>query len=154
VAKRKLACEDSDVCFENGEVFDRDRPGNKLSFRQLVGLAHEQRVSLGERGFYATPNIHFNWDTGQGTPFYYYTNGCAAAEVLIDRLTGDVKVTRVDILMYFGKSINPAIDRGQVTGGFIQGMGWVTTECLRYSEAGALLSHSPTTYKVPNVTDV
>src|SRR5262249_41624913 len=77
-----------------------------------------------------------------------------AAEVLLDRFTGDVKVTRVDLLLDLGRSINPAIDRGQVIGGFVQGMGWATTEDLRYSAAGGLLSHSPTTYKVPNVTDV
>ncbi len=125
-----------------------------LTFQQLVRLAHEQRVSLGERGFFATPGIDFNWETGQGTPFRYYTSGCAAAEVLIDCCTGDVKVVRVDILMDIGRSINPAIDRGQVIGGFVQGLGWVTTEDLRYGAAGELLSHSPTTYKVPNVTDL
>src|SRR5207302_8257456 len=80
--------------------------------------------------------------------------GCAVAEVLIDVCTGDVKVTRVDMLVDFGRSINPGIDKGQAVGGFVQGMGWVTTEDLRYSEAGELLSHSPTTYKVPNVSDL
>jgi xanthine dehydrogenase large subunit len=98
--------------------------------------------------------VDFNRETGKGNPFLYYTNGCAAAEVLLDRFTGDVKVTRVDVLLDLGRSINPAIDRGQVIGGFVQGMGWATTEDLRYSEAGELLSHSPTTYKVPNVTDL
>jgi xanthine dehydrogenase large subunit len=117
-------------------------------------MAYEQRISLGERGFYATPGVDFNRETGKGNPFLYYTNGCAAAEVLIDRFTGAVKVLRVDMLMDLGRSINPGVDRGQVIGGFVQGMGWVTTEELRYSEAGALLSHSPTTYKVPIVTDL
>ena len=117
-------------------------------------MAYEQRVSLGERGHYATPGVDFNRETGKGSPFLYYTNGCAAAEVLIDRLTGDVKVTRVDLLMDLGRSINPGIDRGQVIGGFVQGMGWVTAEELKYSAKGALLSHSPTTYKVPNITDI
>jgi xanthine dehydrogenase large subunit len=144
----------TDMRFENGNVFDRRKPGAKVSFQVLVRHAHEQRVSLGERGFYATPDIDFNWDSGQGKPFYYYTSGCAVSEVLIDRLTGDVKVPRVDILLDLGRSINPAVDRGQVIGGFVQGMGWVTTEVLRYDQTGELWTHSPTTYKVPNVTDV
>jgi xanthine dehydrogenase large subunit len=157
VAARKLASEDpspAHVCFENAQVFDSRLPTAWLSFRELVGLAHEERINLGERGFFATPDIDFDWQTGKGTPFRYYTTGAAAAEVLIDAFTGDVKVTRVDLLLDLGRSINPAIDRGQVTGGFVQGMGWVTTECLRYSETGELLSHSPTTYKVPAVTDL
>ncbi len=142
------------VEFEDGFVFDRRQPAMRLSFTELVGMAYEQRVSLGERGHYATPGVDFNRENGKGSPFLYYTNGCAAAEVLIDRFTGDVKVTRVDLLMDLGRSINPGIDRGQVIGGFVQGMGWVTTEELKYSAKGALLSHSPTTYKVPNVTDI
>jgi xanthine dehydrogenase large subunit len=142
------------VRFENAQVFDSRLPTVRLSFRELVCLAHEQRINLGERGFFATPEIDFSWQTGRGTPFRYYTTGAAAAEVLIDAFTGDVKVTRVDLLLDLGRPINPAIDRGQVTGGFIQGMGWVTTEALRYSESGELLSHSPTTYKVPAVTDL
>jgi xanthine dehydrogenase large subunit len=140
--------------FAGGQVFDRRRPSVRLRFQELVAMAYEQRVSLGERGHYATPGVDFNRETGQGSPFLYYTNGAAAAEVVIDRFTGDVKVTRVDLLMDLGQSINPAIDRGQVIGGFVQGMGWVTTEALIYSPKGALQSHSPTTYKVPNVTDV
>jgi xanthine dehydrogenase large subunit len=142
------------VRFEDGRIFDSRRPGLALTFRELVGLAYEQRIDLGERGFYATPGVDFNRETGKGTPFLYYTNGCAVAEVIIDRFTGDVQVARVDLLIDIGQSINPGIDRGQVIGGFVQGMGWVTTEELRYSETGELLSHSPTTYKIPNVTDL
>jgi xanthine dehydrogenase large subunit len=142
------------VSFESGTVFDVRKPDVRLTFRELVRLAHEERVNLGERGFFATPDIGFDWQIGKGNPFRYYTCGCAVAEVLIDRYTGDVKVPRVDILMDLGRPINPAIDMGQVTGGFIQGMGWATTEALHYTSAGELLSHSPTTYKVPNVTDV
>jgi xanthine dehydrogenase large subunit len=142
------------VRFEKGHALDTRRPERRLSFRELVGLAYEQRVSLGERGFYATPGVDFNRETGKGNPFYYYTNGAAAAEVLIDRLTGELKVERVDLLIDIGMSLNPGIDRGQTVGGFVQGMGWVTTECLVYSDRGELLSHSPTTYKVPNVSDV
>jgi xanthine dehydrogenase large subunit len=152
-AKHFASSPAADLRFENGCVLDPET-GAKLCFQEVVRFAYDQRLSLGERGFYATPGIDFNWDTGQGQPFYYYTCGCAVSEVLIDRLTGEVKVPRVDILMDFGRSINPAIDRGQTVGGFVQGMGWVTTEDLRYGAAGELLSHSPTTYKVPNVTDV
>src|SRR5205085_1804925 len=95
-----------------------------VSFKEAVRLAHEQRIDLGARGFYATPGIDFDRETGQGTPFLYYTNGAAVAEVLIDRWLGDVQVQRVDLLMDLGRMINPAIDRGQVLGGFVQGMGW------------------------------
>ena len=112
------------------------------------------RVNLGERGFYATPGVDYNRETGKGHPFLYFTNGVACAEVLIDRFTGDLRVTRVDLLMDIGQSINPGIDRGQITGGFIQGMGWCTTEELMYSPTGELSSHSPTTYKIPNISDV
>jgi xanthine dehydrogenase large subunit len=161
VAARQLASPEdgleaspTHIAFENGSIFDRRQPTVKLGFRDLVRLAYEQRVNLGERGFYATPGVDFNRETGRGNPFLYYTNGCAVAEVRIDRFTGDVKVVRVDILMDLGRSINPAIDVGQVIGGFVQGMGWVTTEDLRYAPTGELLSHSPTTYKVPSVTDV
>ena len=127
------------------------RPGSRLGFRELVRLAYEDRVDLGARGFYATPGVDFNRETGRGNPFLYFTNGAAVSEVLIDRLTGELTVTRVDILMDIGRSLNPAIDRGQVIGGFVQGMGWVTTEELLYSEAGELLSHSPNNYKIPTV---
>ena len=140
--------------FADGLVFDRRRPAVQLGFTELVVMAYELRVSLGERGFYATPGVEFNRETGKGSPFLYYTNGAAVAEVEIDRFTGDLKVRRVDLLMDLGRSINPAIDRGQVIGGFVQGMGWVTTEDLRYDAKGTLLSHSPTTYKVPAVTDL
>ena len=104
--------------------------------------------------FYATPGIDFDRETGQGSPFLYYTNGAAVAEVLIDRWLGDVQVKRVDLLIDLGRMINPAIDRGQVIGGFVQGMGWVTTEALTFGPDGRLWSDSATTYKIPNVTDV
>jgi xanthine dehydrogenase large subunit len=135
-------------------VFDHRVPDKIIAFPDLVRQAYELRVSLGERGFYATPGVDFNRETGQGTPFLYFTNGVACSEVLIDRLTGEMKVARVDLLMDLGKSINPGIDRGQIVGGFVQGMGWVTTEELVYGPKGNLLSYSPTTYKIPAITDV
>jgi len=144
----------SHIRYENGQIFDTRRPEKRVSFVEMVKLAYLDRVDLGERGFYATPGVDFNWETGQGTPFLYFTTGCAVAEVLIDRFTGDLKVERLDVLMDIGKPINPGIDRGQITGAFVQGMGWVTTEELKFSESGELLSHSPTTYKIPNIQDI
>lgn len=142
-----------EVCYENREVYDARRPDARVPFATLVNLAHKDRVNLGERGFYATQGLSFDWETGTGSPFLYFTTGCAVSEVLIDRFTGELKVLRSDILMDIGRSINPGIDRGQITGAFIQGMGWVTTEELKYSADGELLSHSPTTYKIPNIQD-
>jgi xanthine dehydrogenase large subunit len=136
--------------FDRERVRDVRRPDQVLAFAELVRLAYDRRVDLGARGFYATPGIEFNRTTGRGNPFYYFTNGAAVSEVLIDRLTGELHVARVDILIDAGRSINTAIDRGQVVGGFIQGLGWVTTEELRYSERGELLTHSPNNYKIPS----
>jgi xanthine dehydrogenase large subunit len=128
--------------------------GKPVPFESLVKLAYEERVSLGERGFYATPRLDWDWLSGRGTPFLYFTMGTACSEVLIDRFTGELKVLRSDVLMDIGRPINPGVDRGQLVGAFIQGLGWVTTEELRYTATGELLSHSPTTYKIPNINDL
>lgn len=144
----------ANICFENGFIYDNRRPSQCISFKDLVKYAYHQRISLGERGFYATQGVDFNWETGSGHPFLYFTMACAVSEVLIDRFTGDLQVLRSDVLMDIGKSINPGIDRGQITGGFIQGLGWLTSEELKYNAKGELLSHSPTTYKIPNIQDV
>jgi xanthine dehydrogenase large subunit len=142
------------VRFSMGRVFDARRPDKKLAFGEFAALARRDRVNLGARGFYATPGVDFNRETGRGNPFFYFTQGAAVSEVLIDRFTGDLRVPRVELLIDIGRSINPGVDRGQITGGFIQGLGWVTTEELRYDKHGRLLSYSPTTYKIPAVTDV
>lgn len=142
------------IVFADGHIYDERRPHNKLKWQELVAMSYRERVSLGERGYYATQGIGFDWSKGQGSPFLYFTCGCCVAEVVIDRFTGQMKVERVDILMDIGKSINPGINRGQVVGGFVQGMGWVTNEELKYSDKGALLSYSPTTYKIPNIQDI
>ena len=142
------------VRFENGFVTDGRNPARRVTFADLVSAARRERVDLGARGFYATPGVDFNRETGRGTPFLYFTQGAAVAEVEIDRFTGEVSVSRADLLIDIGQSINPGVDRGQITGGFVQGMGWVTMEALIYDEQGALLSHSPTTYKIPAITDV
>jgi xanthine dehydrogenase large subunit len=138
----------------DGVVWDERSPDVRLTFEHLVDVAYKLRVSLGERGFYATPRIDWNWMAGRGNPFLYFTMGTACSEVLIDRFTGDLKVLRSDVLMDIGRPINPGVDRGQLVGGFIQGMGWVTTEELRYDDKGVLLAHSPTTYKIPNINDL
>ena len=142
------------IVFANRSVSDARLPDQKIAFGELANRARLERVDLGARGFYKTPGVDFNRETGRGNPFLYFTQGAAVAEVRIDRFTGDLSVRRVDLLMDIGKSINPGIDMGQITGGFIQGMGWVTAEKLVYDEKGNLLAHSPTTYKIPAVTDV
>ena len=123
-------------------------------FEERVKKAYQSRVSLGEKGFYATPNIDFDWQTGKGTPFFYYTSGCAVSEIEIDRYTGETTFIRTDILMDIGDSINPGIDRGQVAGAFIQALGWLTMEELKYTHDGVLLSTSPSSYKIPSIHDL
>jgi xanthine dehydrogenase large subunit len=149
-----LAPSTSHVHLQDGLVFDTRRPEFSVPFGQLCLEARRERIDLGARGFYATPGVDFNRETGRGTPFFYYTQGACVAEVEIDRFTGELRVPRVDLLIDIGRSINPGVDRGQIVGGFIQGMGWVTMEALVYDERGDLLSHSPTTYKIPATTDV
>jgi xanthine dehydrogenase large subunit len=152
--ERGLSVSATHVQFRDNHIFDARRPQVRIPFGQLCAEARRARIDLGARGFYATPGVDFNRETGQGAPFFYYTQGAAVAEVLIDRFTGDLRVPRVDLLIDIGRSINPGVDRGQIVGGFIQGMGWVTAEALVYDERGELLSHSPTTYKIPVITDV
>lgn len=141
------------VRFEGGFVFDHRDPKRRIAFTDLVREAYLNRVALGDYAFYKIPGIQYDKVQGKGTPFFYFTQGVAASEVLIDRCTGELKVTRVDILMDLGRPISIGIDRGQVTGAFVQGMGWVTTENLFYSPEGKLISHSPSTYKIPSVQD-
>ncbi|HEY8280168.1 MAG TPA: molybdopterin cofactor-binding domain-containing protein, partial [Bdellovibrionota bacterium] len=130
---------DEGIVFENGFIFHKKSPGNRISFPELLQEAYLNRVPLTAQGFFRYPGIFFNKETGQGTPFFYFTNGVAASEVSIDRITGELKVLRTEIFMDLGRSINEGIDIGQVTGGFVQGMGWVTTENLFYKD-GFLVS--------------
>ena len=142
------------IVFENGDVFDRRTPDQRVPFAALVKMCHLERVSVGERGFYSTQGLDWDVDKGCGAPFLYFTQGTAISEIEIDRFTGMMHVLRSDLLMDIGKPINPGIDRGQITGAFIQGMGWLTNEELRRDAKGNVLSHSPTTYKIPNIQDV
>lgn len=125
-----------------------------LTFAQLAHACWMGRVQLSAAGFYATPKIHWDRSTGRGHPFYYFAYGAAAAEVTIDTLTGEYVVDRVDVLEDVGRSLNPAIDIGQVEGGFIQGMGWLTTEELWWDQKGELRTHAPSTYKIPLASDM
>ena len=119
-----------------------------------VAQAYKSRIKLWESGFYATPKIHYDAKTMQGRPFFYFAYGACCAEVEIDTLTGENRVLRADILHDAGRSLNPAIDRGQIEGGFVQGTGWLTTEELWWTPGGALWTHAPSTYKIPAASDV
>jgi xanthine dehydrogenase large subunit len=128
--------------------------GHEIAFKDLAKKAYLQRVQLSATGFYRTPKIHFDRASFQGRPFYYFAYGAAAAEVEIDTLTGEYRVRRVDVLHDCGDSLNPAIDLGQIEGGFVQGMGWLTAEELVFDGQGRLRTHAPSTYKIPACGDV
>lgn len=142
--------EASEVRFAAGNVFVG---GISLPFEELVAKAYLARVQLWSDGFYATPGLHWDPKTMTGRPFSYFAYGAAVSEVVVDILTGEWKLLRVDALYDAGRSLNPAIDIGQVEGAFIQGMGWLTTEELWWNPAGKLMTHAPSTYKIPAVSD-
>ena len=129
--------------------------GRAVGWCALVGQAYLHRVQLWSDGFYATPGLHWDRETLTGRPFYYYAYGAAVSEVLVDTLTGEWKLLRADLLHDVGRSLNPALDLGQVEGGFVQGMGWLTMEELVWHpQTGALLTHAPSTYKIPTANDL
>ncbi len=144
-------CGAGEVSFRSGEV---RTPKNTRAFADVVGMAYANRIQLWSDGFYRTPKIHYDKTTLTGRPFYYFAYGAACTEVAIDTLTGENRVLAVDILHDVGHSINPAIDVGQIEGGFIQGMGWLTTEELVWNAQGKLATHAPSTYKIPTSGDV
>ena len=125
----------------------------EMSFNDLARAAYLARVPLSATGFYATPKIHWDRDAAKGRPFYYFAYGAAVSEAVIDTLTGENRLTRVDILHDVGRSLNPAVDLGQIEGGFIQGAGWLMMEELWWDEAGHLKTHAPSTYKIPCASD-
>jgi len=127
--------------------------GDRIPFAKLVHDAYNARIQLSATGFYKTPKIHWDRAKGEGRPFYYFAYGAAVSEMTIDTLTGEYRCDRVDILHDVGRSLNPAVDLGQIEGGFIQGMGWLTTEELVWDEAGRLRTHAPSTYKIPTSSD-
>ena len=150
-----FACEHWGVAAEEVAFLpNRVRIGEEtLSFDAFIKAAYMARVQLSAAGFYKTPDIHWDRDKGQGRPFYYYAYGAACSEVTIDTLTGEYRVERTDILHDVGRSLNPVLDRGQVEGAFIQGMGWLTTEELWWDTEGRLRTHAPSTYKIPLASD-
>lgn len=145
--------EDS-ISFSDNHVFSTLHPNNRIPFAKLCKSAHLSQISLSSTGFYKTPGIFFDRETGQGEPFYYFSFGMAVSEVMIDTLTGQYTLLRSDILHDVGDSLNPGIDIGQITGGFIQGVGWCTTEEIKWDIVGNLTTHSPDTYKIPTINDI
>jgi xanthine dehydrogenase large subunit len=139
------------IVFAGGRV---SYAGGSMAFADLARRCVEARVPLSSTGHYATPKITWNRDKAEGRPFLYFAYGAAVTEVVIDTMTGEMKVDRVDILHDCGRSLNPAIDIGQIEGGFVQGMGWVTTEELVWDDKGQLRTHAPSTYKIPCASDV
>ena len=141
------------LVFAGGKVAHPDRPARTLDFAEVAMRSYLARVPLATTGFYGTPGIKYDHGKGRGTPFYYYVCGAAVSEVEVDGFTGAHRVRRVDILHDAGRSMNEGIDRGQIEGAFTQGMGWLTCEELRWSPDGRLLTHAPSTYKIPAFGD-
>jgi xanthine dehydrogenase large subunit len=139
------------IGFAANEVVIGER---RISFVDLVRMAYAARVQLWASGFYKTPKIHWDGQRFTGRPFFYFSYGAAVSEVAIDSLTGEMRLLRADLLQDVGRSLNPAIDLGQVEGGFVQGMGWLTTEELWWNVQGRLMTHAPSTYKIPVASDV
>ena len=144
-------CTPEQVVFKQGVIHT---PVKQRSFTEAVQVAYSQRVQLWSDGFYATPKIHYDRQTLSGRPFFYFAYGAACSEVAIDTLTGEHKLLRVDILHDVGKSLNPAIDIGQIEGGFVQGLGWLTTEELVWGDDGKLQTRGASTYKIPTAADI
>lgn len=138
------------VRFDGGKVHVGDEA---IPFAEVAHSAWENRVSLSATGFYKTPKIVWDRIAGSGRPFYYFAYGAAVTEVVIDRLTGENRILRTDILHDAGASLNPALDIGQIEGGYVQGAGWLTTEELVWNDKGRLLTHAPSTYKIPAASD-
>jgi xanthine dehydrogenase large subunit len=151
VAAQAMGVPAASIVFADGKLRAGDQ---EMNFAEAAKLAHRARASLSSTGYYATPKIHYDTSTHQGRPFYYFAYGAALSEVEVDTLTGEYRLRQVDILHDAGQSLNPAIDLGQVEGGFVQGMGWLTTEELWWDDKGRLRTHAPSTYKIPACGDV
>ncbi|QII38594.1 xanthine dehydrogenase molybdopterin binding subunit [Rouxiella badensis] len=149
--KKNYQAEEADIAFSNGQVRVKEQ---YFTFQQVVQEAWLNQVPLSSTGFYKTPKIFYDRSKAAGHPFYYFSYGVACSEVLIDTLTGEYRLLRADILHDVGDSLNPAIDIGQVEGGFVQGMGWLTCEELVWSSKGRLETSGPASYKIPAIADV
>tara|TARA_B100000686_G_scaffold242241_1_gene250920 strand:- start:766 stop:3072 length:2307 start_codon:yes stop_codon:yes gene_type:complete len=150
--KKKYKLKNNDrAIYENNSVKFK---GKSFKFNSLIKQAYLNRVSLSSSGFYTTPKIHFDKNTFLGRPFLYFCYGAAVSEVMIDTMTGENKILQVDIIHDAGKAINPAIELGQIEGGFVQGAGWLTMEEVNWKSNGEITTHSPSTYKIPAVNDM
>ena len=149
--KRKYKIKNGDAIYEKGLVKFK---GKSFRFNSLIKEAYFNRISLSSSGFYATPKIHFNKDAFEGRPFLYFCYGAAVSEVIVDTLTGENKILRADVIHDAGRAINPAIELGQIEGGFVQGAGWLTIEEINWKSNGQITTHSPSTYKIPAVSDM
>lgn len=149
-AARHFSTAEGEIHFRNNLVTVGDR---SMSFAELAQLVWFDRVSMSATGYYRTPKIHYDRETFSGRPFFYYAYGAAVSEAIVDTLTGEYRLLRADIVHDCGDSLNPAMDMGQVEGGFIQGVGWLTAEELWWNEAGELMTHAPSTYKIPTCSD-
>jgi xanthine dehydrogenase large subunit len=150
-AARHFGVSEAEIDFHDDVAHIADRI---MDFPELVKLAWANRVSLSATGYYRTPKINYDRTTFSGRPFYYYAYGAAVTEVVVDTLTGENRVLRVDILHDCGDSLNPAVDLGQVEGGYVQGVGWLTSEELWWNNKGDLGTHAPSTYKIPTCSDL
>jgi xanthine dehydrogenase large subunit len=153
VAAAALECEVEQVVFEGGEVFRADGEGERIPFGKIAKAAYLERVPLFATGYYKTPNIHFDEEAGRGHPFHYFAYGAAVAEVEVDGFTGQYRFLRTDILHDVGDSLSPKVDLGQVEGGYIQGVGWLTREELVWNADGRLATRGASTYKLPSLDD-
>jgi xanthine dehydrogenase large subunit len=154
MAAQMLGGDVGDVVFANDRVSLRTQPESGFRFEEIVAAAYRARISLSSTGYYQTPDLHWDAIKGYGYPFYYFAYGAAVSEVEVCGFTGVHQLRRVDLLHDVGDSLIEAIDRGQIEGGFVQGMGWLTSEELRWNEKGRLLTDAPSTYKIPTIGDV
>jgi xanthine dehydrogenase large subunit len=142
------------VCFDSGVARAPQVPGVEVPFERIAERAYVKQIPLSANGFYRTPGIGYDKSAGKGKPFYYFAYGAAVSEVVVDTLTGEHKLLAADLLHDVGASLNPALDIGQVEGAYIQGYGWLTMEELVWHpKSGALLTHAPSTYKIPTAND-
>ncbi|MDD2634422.1 MAG: xanthine dehydrogenase molybdopterin binding subunit [Bacteroidales bacterium] len=152
--EHQMSSKPQDIVFESDLIYDKNYSQIKYKFEELIKKAYIAQISLSATGFYRTPDIHFDRAGGKGNPFHYYAFGMGVSEVSVDILTGSLTVLRTDILHDVGESVLPNIDIGQIEGAFVQGMGWVTGEEMKYDDKGNLLNYSPDTYKIPGVRDI
>ncbi len=150
-AARRFGCSPENIAFSGGVARGN---GQEMAFGALAKTCVLERISLSSTGFYSTPGITWDRNTKTGRPFFYFAYGAACSEVIIDTMTGEMKLIRADILHDCGRSLNPAIDIGQIEGGFVQGLGWLTTEELVFDAEGRLRTHAPSTYKIPVASDI